>query len=81
MEKMSEEKEHFEKRARQAEKIVGNPQGYKVCESCDSIVSQRVATCPNCNGYRFETSVEYVKEQARLLASRRQTSVIAEDLE
>jgi uncharacterized paraquat-inducible protein A len=78
---MNEEKEHLEKRARQAEKIIGNPQDFKVCESCDSIVTQRVATCPNCNGYRFETSVEYVTQQARLLASRRQTSVIAEDLE
>ena len=78
---MSEENEHLEKRAKQAEKIIANPAAYKVCEGCDSIVASRVATCPNCNGYRFEDSADVVKEQARLLASRTQTSVIAEDLE
>ena len=78
---MTEEKEHLEKRARQAEKIIAQPADYKVCEGCDSIVASRVAICPNCNGYRFEESSEVVKAQAKLLASRTQTSVIAEDLE
>lgn len=78
---MSEEQEHLEKRARQAEKIIAQPSAYKVCECCDSIVVRRVATCPNCNGYRFEERAEAVTEQAKLLASRTQTSVIAKDLE
>jgi hypothetical protein len=39
-----------------------------------------VATCPNCHGYRFDATPETVVAQARLLASRAQTSVIADDL-
>lgn len=78
---MTEEQRHLEKRAQQAEKIIANPAGYKVCEGCDSIVASRVATCPSCNGYRFEEDAAVVQEHARLLASRSQTSVIAEDFE
>ena len=67
-------------RARKAEKIIERPADFKVCEGCDSIVTSRVATCPNCHGYRFDENAESVVSQARLLASRAQTSVVAEDL-
>ena len=40
-------------RAAKAAKIAAEPQLYKVCEGCDSIVTKRVATCPSCHGYRF----------------------------
>ena len=46
----------------------------------ESIVAARVATCPNCHGYRFDDTPEAVIAQARLLGSRAQTSVIEEDL-
>lgn len=71
---------HLQERARKAEKIIAKPTDFKVCEGCDSIVSARVATCPNCHGYRFDDTPEMVIQQARLLASRAQTSVVAEDL-
>jgi hypothetical protein len=77
---MSEQNPHLSERAKKAEKIIARPQGYKVCEGCDSIVTGRVATCPNCNGYRFDVSPEAVIAQAKLLATREQTSVAAEDL-
>jgi hypothetical protein len=67
-------------RARQAAKIIGHPERYKICEGCDSIVAERVATCPNCFGYRFNDERQAVIAQARLLGSREQTSVIADDL-
>jgi hypothetical protein len=67
-------------RARQAAKIVGHPERYKICEGCDSIVAERVVTCPNCFGYRFNGERRAVIDQARLLGSREQTSVVAEDL-
>lgn len=67
-------------RARKAEKIIANPTQFKVCEGCESIVAVRVATCPNCHGYRFDDNPEAVVAQARLLGSRAQTSVIEEDL-
>lgn len=67
-------------RAAAAAKIAANPTGYKVCEGCDSIVGTGAALCPNCHSYRFETSAERVVQQARILGSREQTSVTADDL-
>lgn len=67
-------------RARRAEKIIAKPTDYKVCEGCDSVVAARVATCPNCHGYRFDETPQTVVDQARALAARPQTSVVAEDL-
>ncbi len=67
-------------RARQAAEIVGRPQHYKICEGCDSIVARRVVVCPNCSSYRFNTGRQAIIDQARLLGSREQTGVTAEDL-
>ena len=77
---MTPEESHLKERARKAAKIIAKPAEFKVCEGCDSIVTARVVTCPNCHGYRFNEQPEAVVEQARLLASRAQTSVIADDL-
>jgi hypothetical protein len=77
---MTESDSHLSDRAKKAEKIIARPQGYKVCEGCDSIVTMRVATCPNCSGYRFDESPDAVVAQAKILASRAQTSVAAQDL-
>ena len=74
------EDSHLQERARKAEIIIAQPTGYKVCEGCDSIVAARVATCPNCHGYRFEEDPEAIVKQARVLASRAQTSVVEDDL-
>jgi len=71
---------HLKERARKAAKIIAKPTEFKVCEGCDSIVAARVATCPNCHGYRFDEKPESIVAQARLLASRAQTSVVADDL-
>lgn len=67
-------------RAATAAKIAANPTGYKVCEGCDSIVGSGTAICPNCHSYRFEASPDRVIQQARVLGSREQTSVTADDL-
>jgi len=74
------EQEHLQERARKAQKILEHPENYKVCEGCDSIVTARVATCPNCHGYRFESAPQAVIAQAKLLAARAQTTLRAEDL-
>jgi hypothetical protein len=68
-------------RAAAAAKIAANPAGYKVCEGCDSIVGSGAALCPNCHSYRFDATPERVVLQARLLGSREQRSVTAEDLD
>jgi len=75
-----QEDSHLKERARKAAKIIAKPTEFKVCEGCDSIVAVRVATCPNCHGYRFDEKPEAIVAQASLLASRAQTSVVADDL-
>jgi hypothetical protein len=72
--------QHLAERTARAEKIIAAPENFKVCEGCESIVTARVVTCPNCHGYRFDEAPERVIEQARLLASRPQQSVTAQDL-
>ena len=67
-------------RAATAAKIAANPAGYKVCEGCDSIVGSGTTLCPNCHSYRFDADPRRVVDQARLLGSREQTSVTAQDL-
>ena len=78
---MTVEDSHLADRAARAEKIIAAPGNFKVCEGCESIVTARVTQCPNCHGYRFDESSERVVEQARLLASRPQQSVTAQDFE
>jgi hypothetical protein len=68
-------------RAAKAAKIAQEPELYKVCEGCDSIVTRRVSTCPNCHGYRFEEDPVEVIRQANILGSREKTSVLTEDLQ
>jgi len=67
-------------RAAKAAKIAEEPNLYKVCEGCDSIVMRRVSTCPSCHGYRFNEDPAAVIGQAKILGSREQRSVIKEDL-
>ena len=67
-------------RAAKAAKIAEEPQLYKVCEGCDSIVTKRVATCPGCHGYRFNEEPDVVVRHAKMLGSREQRSVVTEDL-
>lgn len=68
-------------RAARAAKIIANPSGYKVCEGCESIVVKKANTCPNCNGYRFDTASARVVAQAKVLGSRAATSLSPKDFE
>jgi hypothetical protein len=77
---VSNDHAHLAERAARAEKIIAAPANFKICEGCDSIVTARVSSCPNCHGYRFDESPDRVIEQARLLASRPQQTVTAQDL-
>ena len=67
-------------RAERAAKIIEQPEEYKICEGCDSILTIGAVTCPNCHSYRFNTDTETVISHARFLASRAQTSITREDM-
>ncbi len=77
---MSPANRHLSERAAKAERIIAAPLGYKVCEGCESIVARRLDLCPNCSGYRFDLDPARIAAQARVLASRAQTTVTALDL-
>ncbi len=72
--------ESLSERAKQASKIASQPEEYKVCEGCESIVARRVVFCPNCHGYRFNENAQAVIDQAVLLGGRERTSVVSDDL-
>ncbi len=78
---MHNEAENLEDRARQACKIARNPDKYKVCLCCESIVTGKVVICPNCHGYRFNGTRSAVVAQAEFLGKREQHSVLVTDLE
>jgi hypothetical protein len=67
-------------RARQADLIIREPEKFKICCGCDSILKHRVAVCPNCSTYRFDEAPEDIIAQARKLGSRLRTTVIGSDL-
>lgn len=50
--------------------IAENPQHFKVCESCESIVVIKAKTCPQCKAYRFEDDPVIVAKHAMELGSR-----------
>ncbi len=77
---MSESPE-MEERAQRAAKIIASPSGYKVCEGCESIVLKKANTCPNCHGYRFDTTSARVVAQAKILGARAATSLSPKDFE
>ncbi|HRQ88806.1 MAG TPA: hypothetical protein PLA50_08415 [Bacteroidia bacterium] len=77
---MSKETAALAERAKRARRIFKNPDHYKVCFGCDSIVASKVNICPNCHAYRFECDEDLVVSQARILSTREQNSVVAEDL-
>ena len=78
---MASDDHSLEDRARRADKIVREPGKYKICEGCDSIVSAKVVTCPNCHSYRFEANHQSIIKQAKYLSQRQQNSVLLSDLE
>ncbi len=70
----------IQERSKRAMKIKNNPQAYKVCEGCESIVTRKASVCPSCHAYRFDEDERRVIDQAEILGSREQTSVLSSDL-
>lgn len=72
--------EKNKKRIKVANIVIRQPERYKVCEGCESIVGAHVNLCPNCMAYRFDCDSEAVIRQAKVLACREQRTVTPEDL-
>ena len=70
----------FYKRLQQALTILLQPELFKICEGCSSIVATRTVICPNCKAYRFDTDEDNVIEQTRKLSTSEQQSVTRDDL-
>ena len=66
-----------EDRKRRGQKIVANPEGYKICEGCGNILRRNVVICSSCHSYRF--SFDGIAALALLLASRPAQGVQPED--
>lgn len=77
---MSQPSESPDTRQKQAAKIMEQPEDYKVCEGCGSIVTARTSQCPSCHAYRFDDTSARVLSQATLLAQRQASSVLSSDL-
>lgn len=77
---MSAHEHKPDSRLKQAEKIASNPEQFKVCEGCGSIVVTRAITCPSCHAYLFDAAPDRVIAQAKELALRAANSVLASDL-
>jgi NADH pyrophosphatase NudC (nudix superfamily) len=77
---MSSPDESQDQRLQQAEKIAKQPEQYKVCEGCGSIIVARAITCPSCHAYLFDATPVRVVAQARELALRAPHSVLSTDL-
>ena len=73
--------QQLNERARRADKIVRNPEKYKICVGCDSIVAAKVSICPNCHAYRFMTDENKIIVQAQELANREPRSVLFRDMD
>jgi hypothetical protein len=67
-------------RAERAAQIMEQPELYKVCEGCESIVVSDAVTCPNCHGYRFDPDAKRVCSQAEILGKRLPTSIPPSEL-
>lgn len=67
-------------RKKAAEQIIQNPEKYKICHGCDSIIANGARTCPNCHSYKFNNSFNDIIDHATILGNKEQESVAPDDL-
>lgn len=69
-----------QKRLEQALLILLQPEEYKICEGCDSVVTRKTVICPSCHAYRFNDDVDYVIKHTKEISVNQQRSVTKDDL-
>jgi DnaJ-class molecular chaperone len=62
-------------RADLARKVVAQPQNYKICRGCDSIIDGGQTICPFCHGYGFDTDEKDVQVRAVELSIKEELSI------
>jgi hypothetical protein len=71
--------DEIKKRKKLADKILKNIYYYKLCECCESVILIDSIFCPVCDGYRFNTNIEYIEKAVHALANKKQSSVLPAD--
>jgi hypothetical protein len=59
-----------DKRSAAAAAIASNPETYKVCDQCESIMRRTASHCVICHSYRWREELYEVVRMAQLLGSR-----------
>lgn len=82
-----DENKNLDVRRKQANNIISDPQKYKICLGCESIIRRTtsqgsyVGICPMCHSYRFEENPLKIRKHAEKLGKSEKQSVSKEDLE
>ena len=69
-----------QKRLEQALIILLQPELFKICEGCDSIVTSKTVISPSCKAYKFNENLNDIVEHTKEISVREQQSVTEEDL-
>jgi RNA polymerase subunit RPABC4/transcription elongation factor Spt4 len=69
-----------QKRLEQALIILLQPEMFKICEGCDSIVTLKTVICPSCKAYKFNENLDDIIEHTKEISVREQRSVTDKDL-
>ena len=67
-------------RLAQALVILLQPEQFKICEGCDSVVTRGTRICPSCHAYRFNEDMNYIVSHTKKISTQEQQSVTKEDL-
>lgn len=53
---------------------------FKVCETCDSILSYKCDICPVCKSYRFNNTEKTIRKYAKKFSTKPRQSLLDSDL-
>ena len=59
--------------------VIENSDLFKVCDSCESILTHNTHICPVCNSYRFDNNEKLIKKQARKFKTKPRQSLLDSD--
>jgi len=59
--------------------VIENPDLFKVCDGCESIVSFKTNICPVCSSYRFIDESKTVKIMAKKFKNKPRQSLLDSD--